>query len=75
MYKRANQPRFHRPSPYGVNQGWTKTEEGIVEPLWSLTPVLPPSLIDLLEPGVVECDTDDENDDIDVEDMIDSDED
>ena len=32
-----------------LRKGWMKTEEGILEPLWSYGPVLPTSLVDLLE--------------------------
>ena len=64
LYKRADQPNIPDiPHPYEDNQGWMKTEEGVLEPLWSITPVLPPSLIDLLETTVPE-----QEDEIDMED-------
>ena len=47
--KRAEKADFWRPKAYDPGQGWQKTEEGILEPVWSCGPVLPPSLIDLLE--------------------------
>ena len=48
-YKQAHQAIFWRPKPYDPGQGWEKTEEGILEPVWSCGPVLPPSLVYLLE--------------------------
>ena len=48
-YKQADKPIFWSPKPYDPGQGWQKTEEGILEPVWSSGPILPPSLIDLLE--------------------------
>mgnify|MGYP007015604584 CR=1 FL=1 len=35
--------------PYDDQQGWEKTAEGQLEPKWAWGPVLPPSLIELLE--------------------------
>ena len=46
-YKRAAESFFERPKPYDENQGWLKTEEGIIEPVWSVGPIMPSSLIDL----------------------------
>ena len=45
-YKRAHQAIFWRPSPYESRQGWEKTEEGALEPVWSCDPILPPSLVE-----------------------------
>ena len=42
-YKRADQPIFVRPKPYDDSQGWIKGDNG------NLEPVLPPSLINLIE--------------------------
>ncbi len=39
---------------WSSGQGWEKTTEGILEPVWSCGPILPPSLIDLLETTVDE---------------------
>ena len=44
-YKRAHQAIFWRPNPYESRQGWEKTEEGVLEPVWSCGPILPPSLV------------------------------
>ena len=58
-YRRAAEPIFERPKPYDEGQGWLKTEQGVLEPVWSNGPILPPSLVDLV--GV----DDDENEDCD----------
>ncbi|XP_049337187.1 uncharacterized protein LOC111196954 [Astyanax mexicanus] len=48
-YKRAEQPIFERPNPYDQGMGWEKTmEEGVLEPVWSVGPIFPPSLVDIL---------------------------
>ena len=59
-YKRAHQPIFSRPKPYDAGQGWEKTGQGILEPVWSCGPILPSSLTDLLET----VDSEDEEEDI-----------
>ena len=43
-YKRADKPIFWHPKPYDPGQGWEKTENCILEPVWSCGPILPPSL-------------------------------
>ena len=48
-YKRAHQAIVWRPNPYESRQGWEKTEEGVLEPVWLCGPILQPSLVDLLE--------------------------
>ena len=52
LYKRADIPILEKPKPYDQGQGWTRTNEGVLEPLWSSVPVLPKSLVDLM--GTVE---------------------
>lgn len=48
-YKRADQPIFERPKPCDQGIGWEKTvDEGVLESIWSVGPVLPPSLIEIL---------------------------
>ena len=48
-YKRADQPIFERPKPYDQGMGWEKTvNKGELEPIWSVGPILPPSLIEIL---------------------------
>ena len=41
-------------------EGWVKSPDGILEPLWSHAPVLPPSLVDLLEQTTQEMEENDE---------------
>ncbi len=48
-FKRADQPIFLSPMPMDPGQGWEKNEDDVLEPIWSCGPILPPSLIDLLE--------------------------
>ena len=49
IYKRTHIPIFWCPKPYDPGQGWEKNDKDILEPVWSCGPVLPPSLIDLVE--------------------------
>lgn len=70
-YKRAHIPIFWHPNPYDPGQGWEKTEEGTLEPVWSCGPVLPPSLIDLLEETAEEVE---ENEEEEEDEEIDFDE-
>lgn len=79
-YKRAHIPIFWRPKPYDPDQGWQKTEEDSLEPVWSCGPVLPPSLIDLLEETTEEVegneeDKEDEFEEIDYDDLFSDDDD
>ena len=68
IYKRAATPIFWCPKPYDPNQGWEKNEGGTLEPVWSCGPILPTSLIDLLEGTVEEMDAEEnEEEDIDWE--------
>ena len=81
-YKRANQAVYPMPKPWDDKQGWIKNDDGILEPLWSLRPVLPLSLVDILENTVEELDnesSDNENEleieAIDIEEMFEEEED
>ncbi|XP_046336920.2 uncharacterized protein LOC124118725 [Haliotis rufescens] len=71
LYKRADQPFVEKPKPYEEQQGWMRTDQGVLEPMWSNGPVLPTSLVDLLDAGDREGDEhvvdedDDENDEFD----------
>jgi len=47
----ACQAIFWRPRPHEPGQGWQKNESGSLEPIWSNSPILPPSLVDLIEPS------------------------
>ncbi|KAG1685367.1 hypothetical protein GQR58_009094 [Nymphon striatum] len=47
--------------PYDPEQGWERNDEGVLEPVWSCGPVLPPTMIDLVEKTTEEmeqCDDD-----------------
>ncbi|KAG1678651.1 hypothetical protein GQR58_013324 [Nymphon striatum] len=46
IYKRADIPIFWSPKPYDPEQGWERNDEGVLEPVWSCGPVLPPTMID-----------------------------
>ena len=71
LYKRANEPICEKPNSYDEGQGWIKTEEGLLEPLWSCGPVLPTSLVDLLETidDQEEAETDREDEETDSSDF------
>ena len=61
IYKRADIPIFWSPKPYVPEQGWERNDEGVLEPVWSCGPVLPPTLIDLVKKTTEEmeqCDDD-----------------
>ncbi|XP_063047331.1 uncharacterized protein LOC134441069 [Engraulis encrasicolus] len=67
-YKRAYDAIIEKPKPYDDQQGWQKTEDGVLQPVWSLGPVLPPSMADVLETGW-SSDSEDE-DTVDYVDML-----
>ena len=49
---------FEKPEPDSESQGSLRTDDGVVGPVWSIGPILPPSLIKLLDI----CDTENNND-------------
>ena len=49
IYKRAVIPIFWSPKPYDPEQSWQRSDEGVLEPVWSCDPVLPPTSIGLVE--------------------------
>ena len=76
-YKRAHQAIFWCPKPYDPGQGWEKNEKGILEPVWSCGPVLPASLVDLLEKTAEEAEEvgeQAEGQEIDYEELLSDDE-
>ena len=75
-YKRAHKVIFWCPNPYESRQGWEKTEEGVLEPVWSCGPILPPSLVDLLEKTAEEMEdvADEEGQEIEYEELLSDDE-
>ena len=78
LYKRAHQSIVEKPKPYDERQGWLRTAEGILEPLWSYGVVLPNTLVDLLDTNDPEDDEAEEEgteEDEDFYGFIDSDDD
>mgnify|MGYP006964558614 CR=1 FL=1 len=76
-YKRAGQAIFWRPKPHDPGEGWEKNDTGFLKPIWRSSPILPPSLIDLIQPSseeesAVEEETDQE---VDFREILDCDED
>ena len=73
-YKRANIPIFEKPKPSDDNQGWKINEIGILETVWTRGPILPQSLIDLLD-TTDDDESDDEEVDVEPDDYESNDED
>ena len=71
-YRRANVPIFDKPNPYDSGQGWI-LENGVLQPLWSKSDVLPQSLVEILDRHIDKTDTLDDSDDEEVELEIDDD--
>ena len=80
LYKRANEAILEKPNQYDDGHGWVNKHEGVLEPMWSFGPIMPTSLVDLL----VTCDRevveeeeekreDGDMDNIELDDLIDSD--
>ena len=76
-YKREGQAIVWRPKPHDPGQGWEMNDSGSLEPIWSSSPILPPSLVDLIEPSSEEeFDVEEETDqELDFSEVFDSDED
>ena len=53
------------PAPDEEGQGWTRNEDGHLEPFWSNGEMLPPSLADIYRDQQKEDSTDEEADDDD----------
>ena len=51
LYKCADKSILEKLKPYDDGQGWVRTEDRVLEPVWSCGPVLPNSLVDLLDTG------------------------
>ena len=62
-YKRANEAIIECPKPFTEGQGWVKSY-GCIEPLWSHNPVLPTTLVDLLEQQLDEAENEKEDTDV-----------
>ena len=48
-YKWAKEPIFELPKAYEDDHGWQRDQNGFIEPVWTLGPILPINLIDILE--------------------------
>ena len=79
LYKQSNEAILEKPNPYDDGQGWVNTHEGVLEPMWSFCHIMPTPLVDLLFTcgrEVVEEEEEREDgdmDNIDLDDLIDSD--
>ena len=51
LYKRADESILEKPNPYDDGQGWIRTKDGVLEPVWSCDAALQTSLVDLLDTG------------------------
>ena len=51
LYKRADEAILEKSKPYDDGQGWIRTEDGVLEPVWSCGTTLSTSLVDLLDTG------------------------
>ena len=60
LYKRAAQAIIEKPKPFEQDQGWTITDDGILEPNWCCCKVLPAALVDILVSTVDENNDDEE---------------
>ncbi|XP_060575157.1 uncharacterized protein LOC132732701 [Ruditapes philippinarum] len=60
ILKNAHTPVIEHPEPHDEGQGWTKKNE-VLEPLWAEGPILPPTLVDLVEN--VQAEMEEEDDD------------
>ena len=64
---------FWKPKPCDPGQGWKKTDEGLLESIWCIDPVLPPSLVDIIESNE-NPNGEDEEDEIDFDKLFNDDE-
>ena len=51
VHMRADELILEMRKPYDDEQGWIRTDDGVMEPVWSCSPVLQNSLVDLLDIG------------------------
>ena len=76
LYKRAHEAIVEKPKPYDAGQGWMRNDDGVLEPVWNCKPILPTSLIDLLETVEdLSDESEEEDEDIDSDNFVDSDDD
>ena len=72
LFKCAHVSILEKPEPFEVGQGWTKTEEGTLEPIWSSGPILPGSLVDPHDSTNPDGEQSDDNEDDYFDDFSDS---
>ena len=74
-YRRAANAIWGAPKPNDGGQGWVIGDQGILEPIWSIGLILPPSLIDLVDETAkeqeIEKSTEEEIDEDDLDLLID----
>ena len=51
LYKCADESFLVKLKPYDDGPGWIRTEDGVMEPVWSCGAALPNSLVNLLDTG------------------------
>ncbi|KAK2164989.1 hypothetical protein NP493_1387g00044 [Ridgeia piscesae] len=51
LYKHSDESILEQPNPYDDGQGWVRTEDGVLELVWSCGAALQNSLVDLLDTG------------------------
>ncbi|KAK2184915.1 hypothetical protein NP493_249g10000 [Ridgeia piscesae] len=51
LYKHADEAILAKLKPYDDGQGWIRTEDGVLEPVWSCGAALPNSLVNLMDTG------------------------
>ena len=75
-YKRASNAIFESPKPFDLCQGWEKTENDNIEPIWACGPILPSAFIDVIEKTIkkVEEDEHQKESEIDYDDYYSDDE-
>ena len=76
LYKRADEPILEKPKPYDEGQGWMRTDEGVLKPVWSCGPVPPTLLVNLLDTGEHEQEEEEKEegeDEFDSDDFIEND--
>ncbi|XP_034071932.1 uncharacterized protein LOC117545981 [Gymnodraco acuticeps] len=73
LYMRADESILEKPILYDEEQGWMRTD-GVLRPVWSCGPVLPTSLVDLLDTTEREQeDEEEEEEEFDSDDSIEND--
>ena len=68
-YKRASNAIFESesPKPFDLCQGWEKTEDNNLKPIWSCGPILPSALIDVIEKTIKEVEEDEHQEESEID--------